>query len=119
MRLLRLWRNSFQLHSFNDNDVPPYAILSHICTEGEEVTHKDVIAGIGKEKIGYFELRFCCEQAAEDGLDYFWIGTCCINTTSSLELGEAVSLMFELHNLDRCLAVIQWRRFYLGSMVCT
>jgi hypothetical protein len=31
----------------------------------------------GKKKTGYKKLLFCGEQAQQDGLQYFWIDTCC------------------------------------------
>jgi hypothetical protein len=57
MRLLkRLMRDDFQLISFNDKNVPPYAILSHTWAEGEEVVYHELVAGTGKGKAGYAKL---------------------------------------------------------------
>lgn len=36
----------------------------------------------------------CCKQAENDGYDYVWIDTCCINRDSSTELHEAITSMF-------------------------
>jgi hypothetical protein len=59
--------------------IPPYAILSHRWTDSKTLI-KDVSNGSYKEKEeGYRKLRFCAEQAAQDGLQYFWIDTCCID----------------------------------------
>jgi len=69
MRLLkRLPGGDFKLISFNDNDPPPYAILSHTWTEGQEVTYNKLVAGTGKDKTGYAKIRFYGERAAADGL---------------------------------------------------
>lgn len=96
MRLLQFQDASkFSLVEFLDSSIPPYAILSHTWgLSGEEVTYQDLLSGAGKEKIGYRKLTFCGEQAAKDGLHYFWIDTCCIDKTSSAELSEAITSMF-------------------------
>jgi hypothetical protein len=36
----------------NDNEVPPYAILSHTWVEGEEITFEDLTNNTGKQKLG-------------------------------------------------------------------
>ncbi|KAN0067830.1 HET domain containing protein [Elaphomyces granulatus] len=77
------------------DDIPRYAILSHTWgADTEEVSFKDMIDGTGKRKTGYNKIRFCGEQAGRDGLEYFWIDTCCIDKSSSAELHEAINSMF-------------------------
>jgi hypothetical protein len=104
MRLLE--RNSAgQLSLTKDligDDIPQYAILSH--TWGaEEVTFGDLIDGTGKSKAGYDKIRFCAQQAANDGLQYFWVDTCCIDKSSSAELQEAINSMFRWYqNAAKC-----------------
>jgi hypothetical protein len=61
----------------NDDDIPPYAILSHTWREGEEVTFRDLMEGTGEDKSGHHKIQFCGEQAKRDGLQYFWVDTCC------------------------------------------
>jgi hypothetical protein len=85
----------FSLTTFEDREIPPYAILSH--TWGpydEEVSMKNLFDGTAKAKAGYKKLRFCEKQATQDGLHYFWIDTCCIDKSSSAELTEAINSMF-------------------------
>ncbi|KAH8632655.1 HET-domain-containing protein [Alternaria alternata] len=96
MRLLqRQGNDSFQLVYRVDEQIPPYAILSHTWgSEEDEVTFKDVVDGTYKKRKGYRKLQFCAKQAAEDGLDFFWIDTCCIDKSSSAELQEAIGCMF-------------------------
>jgi hypothetical protein len=95
MRLLqRLQDGFFKLTSFDDEHPPLYAILSHTWTEGQEVTHDEVVAGKGKNKTGYDKLRFCAEQAATDGYQHFWIDTCCINKADPVELSTAINSMY-------------------------
>jgi hypothetical protein len=77
MRLLRRKSNDdFELATFNTDDLPPYAILSHTWTDGE-VTYDELVAGTGKNKAGYDKIRFCGERATADNLQYFWVDTCC------------------------------------------
>jgi hypothetical protein len=96
MRLLK--RNDsgeLSLTEFYGNQIPPYAILSHTWgPNGQEVTFKDIIDAIGKDKTGYIKLQFCADQATRDGLHYFWVDTCCIDKSSSAELTESINSMF-------------------------
>lgn len=60
--------------------VPAYAILSHTWGD-EEVTFQDMDldADMSKtvNKAGWKKIQFCAKQAAADGLEYFWVDTCC------------------------------------------
>jgi Heterokaryon incompatibility protein (HET) len=85
----------------DDNKIPPYAILSHTWKEGEEVAFQEL--GTGKGKPGYEKIRFCGEQAKRDGLQYFWLDTCCINRSNNTELSEAINSMFRWYrSATRC-----------------
>jgi hypothetical protein len=98
MRLLKIIDNDgcFKLESFSKDKIPPYAILSHTWGGGEddEVTYKDIIDRTGSNKPGFQKLMFCVNQAKADGLDHFWVDTCCIDKASSAELTEAINSMF-------------------------
>ena len=87
----------------HDNNIR-YAILSHTWgADGEEVTFKDIMEGSGKNKAGYKKIEFCRNQAAKDGLQFFWVDTCCIDKSSSAELSEAINSMFHWYkNADKC-----------------
>ncbi|KAK4187123.1 hypothetical protein QBC35DRAFT_240289, partial [Podospora australis] len=50
-----------------DDQVPPYAILSHTWGDGE-VLFRDIMKGRYKSKAGYAKIRYCGDQAARDGL---------------------------------------------------
>jgi hypothetical protein len=52
------------------------------------------LAGTGADKRGYAKIRFCGERAAADGLEYFWVDTCCIDKATSVELSTAINSMF-------------------------
>jgi len=83
----------------NDDEIPPYGILSHTWgNDNEEVTFEDVVAGSEGDKVGWRKIRFCGEQAARDGLIYFWIDSCCIKKSSDAELSEAINSMFRWYS---------------------
>jgi hypothetical protein len=95
MRLLKRSLNGeLELISFTDDKPPPYAILSHTWTESREVTYSELVSGTGKEKTGYSKIRFCADRAAQDGLQYSWVDTCCINKSTVQELQTAINSMF-------------------------
>ncbi|CAN9459370.1 unnamed protein product [Alternaria sp. RS040] len=96
MRLLqRKHGGRYSLTEFVGDAIPPYAILSHTWgPDQEEVTFADLEQDAGTTKAGYRKLQFCADQAAKDGLRYFWVDTCCIDKSSSAELSEAINSMF-------------------------
>ena len=96
MRLLKCNdADGFILTEFSGNSIPSYAILSHTWRlDGGEVTFKDLVECTSKGKAGYNKIQFCAQQAARDGLQYFWVDTCCIDKSSSAELAEAINSMF-------------------------
>ncbi|KAH0559610.1 hypothetical protein GP486_003875 [Trichoglossum hirsutum] len=105
MRLLKLRDdNELSLDEFVGDSIPPYAILSHTWgADDEEVTFKDLVEGTGKIKAGYKKIQFCTTQAANDGLQFSWVDTCCIDKSSSMELSEAINSMFRwYHNAAKC-----------------
>src|ERR1700710_511273 len=104
MRLLeRLDDGEFCLTAFQDDNTPPYAILSHTWVEGQEVTFEDLNTGTGKEKHGNKKIRFCGEQARRDGLQYFWVNTCCIDKANEAELSHSINSMFRWYrDASRC-----------------
>ncbi|KAK3305078.1 uncharacterized protein B0T15DRAFT_383696, partial [Chaetomium strumarium] len=96
MRLLeRNAAGDIRLTKFFTSNVPRYAILSHTWgTEEEEISFQDLMDGIGENKVGYNKIRFCGDQAWRDGLQFFWVDTCCINKPDNTELQEAINSMF-------------------------
>lgn len=77
MRLLQLKDDGeFGLVTFFSRNTPRYAVLSHTWgADQEEVTFKDLLDGTSKTKPEYSKIRFCGQQAAKDGLQYFWVDT--------------------------------------------
>lgn len=96
MRLLECDGNGeFSLTEDLVNNIPAYAILSHTWGDvDQEVTYKDIVEGLGGSKAGYQKIQFCGEQAARDGLRYFWVDTCCIDKTDAVELQKSINSMF-------------------------
>ncbi|KIM99418.1 hypothetical protein OIDMADRAFT_56552 [Oidiodendron maius Zn] len=87
-----------------DDRIPPYAILSHTWgLDTDEVVFEDLINGTGRDKAGFKKIRFCGKQARQDGLQYFWIDTCCINKANYTELSQAINSMFRWYqNAAKC-----------------
>ncbi|KAF1360166.1 HET-domain-containing protein [Lizonia empirigonia] len=105
MRLLKYDEHGeFSIINFDNSTVPPYAILSHMWgTDAEEVTYADLETGDGRSKRGYEKIRFCGQQAQRNGLQYFWVDTCCIDKTDKAELSHAIQSMFRWYqNATRC-----------------
>jgi hypothetical protein len=94
----------FSLTSFTGNNIPSYAILSHTWQpDNQEVTFRDLETGKGKNKTSYRKIQFCSDQAKKDGLQYFWVDSCCIDKSSSAELSEAINSMFRYYqNAAKC-----------------
>ncbi|KIW93085.1 uncharacterized protein Z519_05690 [Cladophialophora bantiana CBS 173.52] len=106
MRLLKFDRcGKLSLTKDLIEDIPSYAILSHTwdTDEENEVTFNDLKEGFGPEKAGYAKIRFCGEQARKDGLQHFWVDTCCIDKANHTELSEAITSMFRwYHDSAKC-----------------
>ena len=105
MRLLKL-NNNGELSLTKDliGKIPPYGILSHTWgDDDEEVTFQDLKNGLEKKKVGFKKIQFCAEQATRDGLQYFWVDTCCIDKSNNAELSEAIVSMFRWYrNATKC-----------------
>ena len=96
MRLLTIDPNG-ELTLTKDGTPPAsYAILSHTWgpDDDDEVTFDDLQNKTGTNKTGYAKLWFCANQAEKDGLEYFWIDTCCINKANHVELSKTITSMF-------------------------
>lgn len=90
MRLINA--KTLELEEFIGQNIPEYAILSHTWGE-DEVSFQDMQAPTVSGKKGYAKIKHSCERALQDGLSYVWVGTCCIDKTSSAELSEAINSM--------------------------
>ena len=80
-----------------------YAILSHTWEKAEEVQYGEFCAQVAREKRGWQKIHKVCQLALDDGCDFAWVDTCCIDKTSSAELTEAINSMFPwYHGSEIC-----------------
>jgi hypothetical protein len=115
MRLLRRKSDGdFELVPFSTDDLPPYAILSHTWTDGEEVTYDELVAGAGKGKAGYAKIRFCGERAAQDGIQYFWVDTCCTIQTHHRRQRPTKRVAYAAENGGRTYIAFQYKRINIS-----
>jgi hypothetical protein len=53
------------------------------------------------------KIRDSCRKVAEEGFQYIWIDTCCIDKNSSAELSEAINSMYTWYKAaKRCYAYL-------------
>ncbi|KAI4638258.1 hypothetical protein J4E93_010257 [Alternaria ventricosa] len=89
-------------------EIPPYAILSHTWKEPEVVFNDlkscDIMGVVDPEKRdAWNKIQFCAQRAKRDGLEHFWVDTCCIDRANHTELSEAINSMFRWYqNSSRC-----------------
>ncbi|KAF1938445.1 HET-domain-containing protein, partial [Clathrospora elynae] len=123
MRLLEYSESGkLNIHSFDDDAIPPYAILSHTWgADGAEVTLADLVQGNNQAGPRYKKIRFCGHQARRDSLQYFWIDTCCIDTTDKAEHSWAIRSMFRWYrSAAKCyvyLSDVSTKKRKAGSML--
>jgi hypothetical protein len=91
------------LIDFRGKPIPPYAILSHRWSDFEILIEDISNGNYEKKEESYRKLRFCVEQAAQDGLQYIWIDTCCIDRWDNTERSKAINSMFQWYrDAARC-----------------
>jgi hypothetical protein len=73
MRLIKA--DDLKIHEFVDIQVaPPFAILSH--TWGNEECSLQAMENLNvTARAGYTKIKYCCQQALKDGLEWVWIDT--------------------------------------------
>ncbi|KAK0754413.1 heterokaryon incompatibility protein-domain-containing protein [Schizothecium vesticola] len=106
MRLLNT--TTKRLHVFLGDDLPAYAILSHtwgpleITLQALEAHHQNPSTSstdvTPETKSAFDKIHKSCGIALQNGYNYIWIDTCCIDKTSSAELSEAINSMFRWYN---------------------
>ncbi|CAI0651004.1 unnamed protein product [Colletotrichum noveboracense] len=97
-----------QIEEFYGTSIPKsYAILSHRW-ELEEVTYKDLqTPGLGMTKAGWAKINDFCRIALDNGYEYGWVDTCCIDKRNLTELTEAINSMFKWYaNSSVCYAYL-------------
>lgn len=88
---------------FDHSQLPQYATLSH-CWGPDEVTFEDMqrVDEVPRNP-GYAKLRRACQTAQDQGLEWLWADTVCIDRSSTAALTEAVNSSF---------------RWYQQSQIC-
>ncbi|THV01903.1 hypothetical protein K435DRAFT_376728 [Dendrothele bispora CBS 962.96] len=110
--------------------IPPYAILSHRWLHGEEATFQEFmelqtksspisLARLGclghrdtvtqerrqelKRKSGFRKIFAACQKARDDGFDFIWIDTCCLDKTNHEEIATNIKFMYSFYqNSEVC-----------------
>ena len=110
-----------KFEKFNDPRTVKYAILSHVwAKEGleprqpPEQDHQDVIRiqkssstdNVLTDDNLSKKISEACKRAKEDGYDYLWIDTCCIDKTSSAEISETLNAMFRYYSVAQVCYVL-------------
>lgn len=98
-----------QLREFSGEVNLHYAILSHRWeAENHEVSYKDHRKGIKDGTSGYEKIRNFCRIARNDGFDWVWIDTCCIDKRSSAELTQSINSMYSWYRqANTCYAYLK------------
>ncbi|KAF5343771.1 hypothetical protein D9758_015338 [Tetrapyrgos nigripes] len=94
----------------SDDSIPPYAILSHCWTEGQEISYEEMVNCRSPTwlssisfKSGYEKIVAACRQARRTGLAYIWIDTCCINKGDHGQQSQDINSMFDYYkNSEVC-----------------
>ncbi|KAM3539974.1 hypothetical protein ARSEF1564_007087 [Beauveria bassiana] len=108
MRLLNT--KSYELYEHHEHSsyqapLPPHAVLSHTWLESDSKGVKEVIYQDMKNSFlslkhgtlkphGWSKLTSFCDRAREDGWEWAWMDTCCIDKTSTGDTQEAINAMF-------------------------
>ncbi|RYP71344.1 hypothetical protein DL769_004712 [Monosporascus sp. CRB-8-3] len=102
MRLLKLPTLDFE--EFQDETIPPYAILSHTW-EKDEVSYHQMINPSRETATmdGFAKIRRFADVTLSPSVEYAWVDTCCIDKTSSGELSKAINSMYRWYkNATKC-----------------
>lgn len=99
--------------------VPSYAILSHtwLRSNNDQVTEvtledmqdstrrKELEKSDDPKALGWAKLKGFCQRALQDGFDWAWMDTCCINKKDPVETQESINAMFDWYrNATICYA---------------
>jgi hypothetical protein len=120
LEMLLLNTSTLKLEEFAGNGYVAYAILSHTWEE-EEVTYQDMQLGNlhASTKAGYRKIVASTSRAHDEGWQYIWIDTCCIDKSSSADLTEAINCKDRpITCINRSDYTIAMFRYYRGAGVC-
>ncbi|KAI0391551.1 heterokaryon incompatibility protein-domain-containing protein [Xylariaceae sp. FL0594] len=91
MRLVNT--TSFELDECLGDTTKEYAILSHTWDD-DECTLPDMSGPRGRQRKGFKKIEFCCEQARRDGIEWAWVDTCCVDSSSTEDVTMTVNSLF-------------------------
>ena len=99
MWLLNTRTKELRAFRANTDEVPPYAILSHVWRQ-PEVLIQDIQELHRAQSLHSFHIKIkpFCDLALADGFEWAWVDTCCIDQTSSAELSESINSMYALYS---------------------
>jgi hypothetical protein len=80
---------------------PPYAILSHTWGSDEITFESFINCTYNRDSDAYRKVDGYCHQALDDGLEYVWIDTYCIDKRNIVELSEAINSMFRWYRQSK------------------
>src|ERR1700761_2263132 len=103
---------TLEVVEFFGDSIPKYAILSHTWSkiDKDEVSFQDISLPLEdvKKKAAFEKVRYCAQQALQDGYSWCWIDTCCIDKSSSAELTEAINSMYAWYKASEvCYAYLE------------
>jgi hypothetical protein len=88
-------------------DIPKYAVLSHTWGR-DEVLFEHIRNGTSRNHEASSKVINAIQQAANDGYEYIWIDSCCIDKSSSAELSEAINSMYVWYErAEICYAILE------------
>ncbi|KAI0648561.1 heterokaryon incompatibility protein-domain-containing protein, partial [Trametes meyenii] len=119
VRLLNTRTGEFK--EFDNPEEIPYAILSHVWSPkpGGEQSYQDLLElqtqvraqRLPSEEVlsrASAKIRNACAYALDDGFEWIWIDSSCIDKTSSAELSESINSMYTWYSLAAvCYAYLQ------------
>lgn len=100
--------STHEVKEFPYGKIPPYIILSHRWGD-EEVSYRDLTEPKKDPSTlkGWTKLDSFCSLAKQDGWEWVWMDTCCIDKSSSAELSEAINSMYQWYTKSEfCIAYL-------------
>ncbi|KXH30977.1 HET domain-containing protein [Colletotrichum salicis] len=85
---------SYQLSEFADFNIPPFAVLSH-ASALFSCDSQQIFLQPAATRLNNIILQ-ACQKANARGLEFLWVGSVCVDRTSTLSLQHAVSYSFRL-----------------------